>query len=117
MLLVGIILNLIIGEVTIPLKALFDPTNTYKVIIMDIRLPEVLACLIVGSNLAVAGAVMQAVFRNPLAEPYVTGTASGALLGALLGLLAYAVFKVSLLSPIILMPILSFLGAYSPQLL
>ncbi|WP_054854084.1 iron ABC transporter permease [Vulcanisaeta distributa] len=113
LLLIGIVLNLIIGEVTIPLKALFDPTNTYRVIIMDIRLPEVLACLVVGSNLAVAGAVMQAVFRNPLAEPYVTGTASGGALfgGALLGLLTYALFKVPLISPIILMPILSFLGA------
>ncbi|WP_054857929.1 iron ABC transporter permease [Vulcanisaeta sp. JCM 16159] len=111
LLLIGIVLNLIIGEVTIPIKALFDPTNAYRIIMMDIRLPEVLACLVVGSNLAVAGAVMQAVFRNPLAEPYVTGTASGALFGALLGLLTYALFRASPLSPIILMPILSFLGA------
>ncbi|ADN49448.1 FecCD family ABC transporter permease [Vulcanisaeta distributa] len=111
LLLIGIVLNLIIGEVTIPLKALIDPTNTYRIIIMDIRLPEVLACIVVGIDLTVAGAVMQAVFRNPLAEPYVTGTASGALLGALLGLLAYALFKANLPSPIIVIPVLSFLGA------
>ncbi len=96
LLLIGIVLNLIIGEVTIPLKALIDPTNTYRIIIMDIRLPEVLACIVVGIDLTVAGAVMQAVFRNPLAEPYVTGTASGgALFGALLGLLAYALFRLT----------------------
>ncbi|WP_243669852.1 iron ABC transporter permease [Vulcanisaeta sp. JCM 16161] len=111
LLLVGIILNVLIGEVMIPLRVLFDPSNTYRVIIMDIRLPEALACIVVGANLAVAGAVMQAVFRNPLAEPYVTGTASGALFGALLGLLVYVLFRASLPSPTILMPILAFLGA------
>ncbi|GAB6945006.1 FecCD family ABC transporter permease [Vulcanisaeta sp. JCM 14467] len=111
LLLIGIVLNLVIGEVPIPIRALFDPTNTYKIIIMDIRLPEVIACIVVGANLAVAGAVMQAVFRNPLAEPYVTGTASGALFGALLGLLVYARFRTALLPSIVLMPLLSFLGA------
>ncbi|ADY01130.1 transport system permease protein [Vulcanisaeta moutnovskia 768-28] len=107
---IGIILNIFIGEVIVPLGALLDPTQAYRVIIMDIRLPEILACIVVGTDLAVAGAVMQAVFRNPLAEPYITGTASGALLGALLGLLINVLFKVG--SPsIILMPLLSFLGA------
>ena len=111
LLLIGIVLNLVIGEVSIPLMALFDPTNTYRVIIMDIRLPEILACIVVGANLAVSGAVMQSVFRNPLAEPYVTGTASGALFGALLGLLVYARLRAAPLPSIVLMPILSFLGA------
>ncbi len=111
LLLIGIILNLFIGEVIIPLRALFDPAEVYRVIIIDIRLPEILACIVVGANLAVAGAVMQAVFRNPLAEPYITGTASGALFGAILGLLMYTLFRAEVSSPIILMPILSFLGA------
>jgi iron complex transport system permease protein len=65
----------------------------------------------VGVNLALSGAVMQAVFRNPLAEPYVTGTASGALFGALLGLLVIAVFRVRGLESVTLIPILSFVGS------
>ena len=111
LLLIGIILNLFIGEVIIPLRTLFDPVGAYRIIIIDIRLPEILACIVVGANLAVAGAVMQAVFRNPLAEPYITGTASGALFGAMLGLLMYTLLRTEVSSPIILMPILSFLGA------
>ncbi len=47
-----------------------------------IRMPRVVMCLVVGAALAVAGAVMQAVFGNPLAEPGVVGVSAGAALGA-----------------------------------
>ena len=49
---------------------------------MDLRLPRVLAAMVVGLGLAVAGATFQGLLRNPLADPYVLGTASGAALGA-----------------------------------
>lgn len=51
-------------------------------VITQIRLPRVLVAMLVGSGLGLAGAVMQAVFRNPLAEPGVVGVSSGAALGA-----------------------------------
>jgi len=51
-------------------------------VIFDIRLPRVLLAALVGSALATSGAVYQAVFRNPLADPYLLGAAAGAGLGA-----------------------------------
>lgn len=53
-----------------------------------VRFPRILMGLAVGASLAVAGAVMQAVFGNPLAEPGVVGVASGAALGAAAGIVA-----------------------------
>jgi len=53
-----------------------------EVIVVDLRLPRVLTAMTVGAGLAVAGATFQGVLRNPLADPYVLGTASGAALGA-----------------------------------
>ena len=57
-------------------------------IIFDIRLPRVLTAMLVGGGLAVAGTVFQALLRNPLADPYVIGTAAGASFGAALGIAA-----------------------------
>ncbi len=54
-------------------------------IFFNIRVPRVLMGVIVGSSLAVSGVVMQGIFRNPLAEPYVLGVSTGAGLGALIG--------------------------------
>lgn len=51
-------------------------------IIWQVRTPRVLLAFVVGAGLAVAGATMQAVVRNPLADPYVLGVSSGASLGA-----------------------------------
>ncbi len=56
-------------------------------IVWDLRVPRVLTAMVVGSGLAVAGATFQGLLRNPLADPYVLGTASGAALGAALALL------------------------------
>ena len=57
-------------------------TAAQETIVWDLRLPRVLTAMTVGSGLAVAGATFQGVLRNPLADPYVLGTASGAALGA-----------------------------------
>ncbi|MGL1933731.1 MAG: iron ABC transporter permease [Fibrobacterales bacterium] len=56
-------------------------------IIIDIRLPRVILAGIVGMILALVGASFQAVFKNPLADPFVMGTSSGAALGITLGIL------------------------------
>ena len=53
-----------------------------ETIVWDLRLPRVLTAMVVGMGLAVAGATFQGLLRNPLADPYVLGTASGAALGA-----------------------------------
>jgi len=57
-------------------------TAAEETIVFDLRLPRVLTAMTVGVGLAVAGATFQGVLRNPLADPYVLGTASGAALGA-----------------------------------
>ncbi len=56
-------------------------------IVWDLRVPRVLTALVVGTALAVAGATFQGLLRNPLADPYVLGTASGAALGAAIAVL------------------------------
>jgi iron complex transport system permease protein len=55
---------------------------TARTIVLELRLPRVVLALIAGGGLAVAGAVFQALLRNPLAEPYVLGVAGGAAVGA-----------------------------------
>lgn len=58
-----------------------------ETIVLDLRLPRVLSAALVGLGLAVAGATFQGLLRNPLADPYVLGTASGAALGAAIAVL------------------------------
>jgi iron complex transport system permease protein len=53
-----------------------------RTIVLELRLPRVVLALVAGGGLAVAGAVFQALLRNPLAEPYVLGVAGGAAVGA-----------------------------------
>jgi len=68
-----------------------DVTRTWsaatEAIVWDLRLPRVLTAMVVGVGLAVAGATFQGLLRNPLADPYVLGTASGAALGAAIAVL------------------------------
>jgi len=61
-------------------------------IIWDIRVPRILLTIFVGGALAIAGAVFQGVFRNPLVEPYILGVSSGAAFGAALGIVFPAIF-------------------------
>src|SRR5690606_4655982 len=58
------------------------------VIVFGIRLPRVLLAAAVGGSLGLAGAVFQGVFRNPLADPFLLGTASGAGLGSAVAVLS-----------------------------
>ncbi len=62
-------------------------TAAQETIVFELRLPRVLMAMTVGVGLAVAGATFQGVLRNPLADPYVLGTASGAALGAAVAVL------------------------------
>ncbi len=62
--------------------------GTHRRIILEIRLPRALAAFVVGGLLGLAGALMQVLLRNPLADPYVLGVSGGAAVGALLSMLA-----------------------------
>jgi iron complex transport system permease protein len=63
-------------------RGLTDPAAPHAVIVRTIRLPRVLLAFAVGGGLAVCGASLQALVRNPLADPYLLGLSGGAGLGA-----------------------------------
>jgi len=64
----------------------YDPADPAQAIIIEMRLPRVIAALVIGAALAVSGVVMQAMVRNPLADPGLTGVNAGAALAVVLGL-------------------------------
>jgi iron complex transport system permease protein len=68
-------------------RALLDPGNAAHAVMVRLRLPRVLNGYAVGALLALAGAVLQVLLRNPLAEPYILGLSGGASLGALAALI------------------------------
>jgi iron complex transport system permease protein len=73
------------------LEALWRDTDaTVRTVLLGVRVPRLLAAFGVGSVLALAGVLLQALFRNPLADPYVLGVSGGAAVGALLAMLAGA---------------------------
>jgi iron complex transport system permease protein len=65
---------------------LFDPAAPASSVIRDLRLPRTLAAFACGGLLALAGALMQVLLRNPLADPYILGISGGAGVGALLAI-------------------------------
>ncbi len=77
-----------------------------EAIVWDIRFPRALLSIMVGSGLATVGACLQAVTRNPLADPHLLGISSGAAFGAILALLHTGLF-IGLLT----VPLLAFIGA------
>jgi iron complex transport system permease protein len=93
--------------------------DTYSVVVLEVRLPRIVMAALVGCALGVAGAIMQALFRNPMADPYVLGLSSGAALGASATLavpvtvLTVAVAGVTIQSstPEVLLPFLTFAGS------
>ncbi|AMC12184.1 iron ABC transporter [Lutibacter profundi] len=87
-LLLTIFINISLGSVSIPLKQIFLSFYTgevekesWKSIVLNYRLPKAITAIIVGSGLSISGLLMQTLFRNPLAGPFVLGISSGASLG------------------------------------
>ena len=79
-----ITLSLSVGSVFIPIKSLLflSPMDEYtKTILFDLRLPRILMAFLVGMLLASSGNVVQIIFQNPLADPYIIGIASSATFG------------------------------------
>ena len=99
LLVVFFVLNISLGSVSIPfdetIKILFGNSaskESWETIILNFRLPKALTAVMVGSGLSICGLLMQTLFRNPLAGPFVLGISSGASLGVALLILGSSVF-------------------------
>ncbi|MBM3317909.1 MAG: iron ABC transporter permease [Candidatus Eisenbacteria bacterium] len=77
-------------------------------IVLQLRLPRTILSLLAGGLLAIAGVVMQAFFRNPMADPYLVGVSAGAALGAVLAMLLGWTLRFAWFSPV---PLAAFSGA------
>jgi len=98
---VAVAAGLMIGAERISIFAL---TEQQRAILFDIRMPRVFLGACVGASLAVAGASLQALLRNPLAEPYLLGVSNGAALGTMLAFVFFESFGFA-------RPVLAFAGA------
>ncbi|MCZ6675271.1 MAG: iron ABC transporter permease, partial [Verrucomicrobia bacterium] len=78
--------GLIFKTLATKLGAGSDTLSQDAIIVWNLRLPRILGGLFVGASLAVSGAVIQTLFRNPLAEPFLIGISSGAAFGAVLSI-------------------------------
>ena len=94
LLLLAFLLNISFGQVAIPLKEVFKSLlgsmaskDTWEYIIFNFRLPKAITAILVGIGLSISGLLMQTLFRNPLAGPYVLGLSSGSSLGVALVIL------------------------------
>lgn len=92
-------LNISLGSVSIPIKEVFASIfnlevskDTWQYIVVEYRLPKALTAIITGSGLAISGLLMQTLFRNPLAGPYVLGLSSGASLGVAIVIMGASIF-------------------------
>jgi iron complex transport system permease protein len=80
--------GLLVGSLDINLEKLygfvvdFDESNTSHYVLLHVRMPRILLAVLVGALLSISGYLAQLMFNNPLADPYILGTASGASIGA-----------------------------------
>ncbi len=117
MLIAGVLISAAMGYIRIPVADVFriilgritgaapDVEPLRGVVVMEVRLPRVLAAAVVGAGLSVSGAVFQGLLRNPLADPYTLGVSAGAAFGASVALL----FPMGI-APSIAVPLLAFAG-------
>ncbi len=97
------LLNLSLGSLHIPFKSVVEILmgndtihDSWQYIILNYRLPKAITAILVGSGLSICGLLMQTLFRNPLAGPFVLGISSGASLGVASFILGIAIFSGSL---------------------
>lgn len=87
-----------VGSISIPntviINSFFKPldNSAWQHIIIDYRLPKAFTAIIVGSGLGISGLMMQTLFKNPLAGPFVLGITSGASLGVALTIMGASIF-------------------------
>lgn len=103
LLLAAAFFNLTAGSVQIPVKAVgeiltgnFSGKPSWEYIVLEYRLPKLVIACFVGMSLSVAGMMMQTLFENPMAEPYVLGVSSGASLGVAICILGGSLLPFSL---------------------
>jgi iron complex transport system permease protein len=82
-----LVASIAVGAADLPLRAVLDALggggeDPARTIVLNLRLPRASLAVLVGGSLGLAGAVFQALLRNPLAEPYVLGVSGGAAVGA-----------------------------------
>lgn len=100
-------LNISLGSVSIPIPDVFVglfgslENESWQYIIQNYRLPKAFTAILVGSGLGISGLLMQTLFRNPLAGPFVLGISSGASLGVALVILGSGLFGGVLASALI----------------
>ncbi len=94
-----LLVNISFGSVSIPFNEIIDilfggnsSKSSWELIILHFRLPKAITAILVGSGLAISGLLMQTLFRNPLAGPFVLGISSGASLGVALLILGSGIF-------------------------
>ncbi|MGB5498580.1 MAG: iron ABC transporter permease [Maribacter sp.] len=94
------VLNISLGSVSIPFKDTINAilggelsNESWKYIVWNYRIPKAFTAILVGSGLALSGLLMQTLFRNPLAGPFVLGISSGASLGAALLIMGASMFS------------------------
>lgn len=118
-----LLLNISLGSVSIPLKDILGAIvggdvhkPTWRYIVTDYRLPKAITAILTGSGLALSGLLMQTLFRNPLAGPYVLGISSGASLGVAIIIMGASLFGgvfASVLSSEFSLVIASSLGSFA----
>ena len=124
LLLLTFLLNISFGQVSIPLKEVFKSLlgstaskDTWEYIIFNFRLPKAITAILVGIGLSISGLLMQTLFRNPLAGPYVLGLSSGSSLGVALVILASNILGFGILNLEVSIILASCLGSFLVMLL
>lgn len=125
--LVSLLVALAYGSVSIPALDVIgvflgEASRLHTTLVLELRLPRALAAFAAGGLLGLAGALMQVLLRNPLADPYVLGLSGGASVGALLAMLAglsmvsvsAAAFLGALLSTVIVFGLAHGTGSWTP---
>lgn len=122
-LLTAAIFAICIGSVSIPIDRVFQSltssdlwkvisgghaTGVDNIIVLEIRLPRILVAGLVGASLSIAGVAMQALFRNPMASPYILGLSSGGAFGAAVAI----VLGFSLVSGQFAVPLMAFIFTF-----
>ncbi|HCT0508712.1 TPA: iron chelate uptake ABC transporter family permease subunit [Staphylococcus pseudintermedius] len=106
LLIVGAILSLSAGAVWIsPIAVIKEVWSGDNFILSELRVPRMLLGILVGAALAISGAVIQGVIRNPLASPDVIGITKGASLAAVIVIIVFPT------APLFVLPVASFIGA------
>ncbi len=107
LLIISILIALATGPSSISISEIFSPDARSGAILFRIRLPRIMLGISAGASLSIAGVILQALFRNPLVEPYTLGLSGGASLGVALGLLLRLNYSIGTIS----YPLCGFAGA------